>query len=98
MVDCKSVSAPVDMQDKVSVESRPPIADPTTFKSLTRALQFLTFTHPDIAYVVQQICPTCMIHGSPPHRHQAHYVLYTGHPALWSSPMTLYLLQADGLH
>jgi hypothetical protein len=66
MVDCKSVSAPMDMQDKVSVESRPPVADPTTFKSLTRALQFLTFTHPDIAYVVQQICPTCMIHGSPP--------------------------------
>jgi hypothetical protein len=52
MVDCKPVLMPVDMQAKVSVESRPPVADPTHFRNLTGALQYLTFTHPDIAYVV----------------------------------------------
>jgi hypothetical protein len=53
MVDCKPFSAPVDTQAKVSTESRPPVADPTHFMSLIEALQYLTFTRPDIAYVVQ---------------------------------------------
>jgi hypothetical protein len=53
MVDCKLVSTPVDTHAKVSVESRPPVVDPTHFRSLIGALQYLTFTHPDISYVVQ---------------------------------------------
>jgi hypothetical protein len=53
MVDCKSVSMLVDMQAKVSAESGPPVADPTHFRSLVGALQFLAFTRPDIAYAVQ---------------------------------------------
>jgi hypothetical protein len=56
MVDCKPVLTPVDMQAKVFAESGPPVADPTHFRSLTRALQYLTFTRPDITYAVQQIC------------------------------------------
>jgi hypothetical protein len=56
MVDYKPVLTPVDMQAKVSVESGPPVADPTHFRSLVEALQYLTFTRPDIAYTVQQIC------------------------------------------
>jgi hypothetical protein len=56
MVDCKPVSMPVDTQAKDSAESRPPIADPTHLRSLAGALQYLTLTRPDIAYVVQQIC------------------------------------------
>jgi hypothetical protein len=53
MVDCKPVSMPVDTQAKVSAESGPHIADPTHFRSLTGALQYLTFTRPDIAYAIQ---------------------------------------------
>jgi hypothetical protein len=34
----------------------PPVADPTHFRSLAGALQYLTFTRPDIAYAVQEIC------------------------------------------
>jgi hypothetical protein len=56
MVDCTPVSTLVETQVKVSAESEPPVADLTHFRSLTRALQYLTFTHPDIAYAVQQIC------------------------------------------
>jgi hypothetical protein len=53
MVDCKLVSTPVDTQAKVSTGFGTPVADLTHFRSLTGALQYLTFTHPDIAYVVQ---------------------------------------------
>jgi hypothetical protein len=56
MVDCKPVLTPVDTQAKVSTESEPPITDLTHFRSLTETLQYLTFTHPAIAYAVQQIC------------------------------------------
>jgi hypothetical protein len=41
---------------KVSAEFRPPVADLTHFRCIARALQYMTFTHLDIAYAVQQIC------------------------------------------
>jgi hypothetical protein len=32
------------------------VADPTAYRSLAGALQYLTFTRSDLTYVVQQIC------------------------------------------
>ncbi|GJY42713.1 ribonuclease H-like domain-containing protein [Tanacetum coccineum] len=32
------------------------VQDPTLYRSLARGLQYLTFTRPDLSYVVQQIC------------------------------------------
>jgi hypothetical protein len=34
----------------------PPVAEATSYRSLTNVLQYLTFSRPDIAYVVQQVC------------------------------------------
>ena len=51
MSDCKPCSTPVDTCAKVSV-----VADPTAYRSLAGALQYLIFTRPDIAYAVQQVC------------------------------------------
>jgi hypothetical protein len=53
MVEFKPVSMSVDTQAKVSTESGSPVAGPTHFRSLTGALQYLTFTHPNITYIVQ---------------------------------------------
>jgi hypothetical protein len=50
MVDCNLVSMPVDTLAKVSTESRPHVANPTQYRSLAEAPQYLTFIHPDIAY------------------------------------------------
>jgi hypothetical protein len=55
MVDYKPVSTPVDTQAKVSTKSGPPVADPTQFRSLTGALQYLIFIHLDITYATQHI-------------------------------------------
>eukprot|EP00267_Zea_mays_P045411 XP_020397698.1 uncharacterized protein LOC109941363 [Zea mays] len=53
MADCKPCATPVDTQGKLSAIG-PPVADPTGYRSLAGALQYLLFTRPDIAYAVQQ--------------------------------------------
>jgi hypothetical protein len=65
-VDCKLVSTMVDTQAKVSVESGPPVADLTHISSLAGALQYLSFTRPNLTYVVQLIC-LHMHHPQEPH-------------------------------
>ncbi|KAK4355910.1 hypothetical protein RND71_024881 [Anisodus tanguticus] len=56
MSSCKSTSTPVDTKPKLSVAAGTPYEDPTLYRSLAGALQYLTFTRPDITYVVQQVC------------------------------------------
>jgi hypothetical protein len=46
----------VDTQAKLSEDDGPSVVDATTYWSLTGALQYLTFSRPNIAYVVQQVC------------------------------------------
>jgi hypothetical protein len=56
MTDCKPCSTRVDTQAKMSATLGDPVADPTAYRSLDGALQYLTFTRPDLTYAVQQIC------------------------------------------
>jgi hypothetical protein len=56
MTDCNPCSTPVDTQGKLSEAKSNPVTDPTAYRSLAGALQYLTFTRPDITYAVQQIC------------------------------------------
>ncbi|GKD65371.1 ribonuclease H-like domain-containing protein [Tanacetum coccineum] len=55
MANCKPTRTPVDMESKLS-SIGDLISDPTLYRSLTGCLQYLTFTRPDISYVVQQVC------------------------------------------
>nr|KYP54019.1 hypothetical protein KK1_000185 [Cajanus cajan] len=41
---------------KISVATSTPFEDPSHYRSLVGALQYLTFTRPDITYAVQQVC------------------------------------------
>ena len=54
MADCKPCATPVDLNPKLSADGAP-VSDPTDFRSLAGALQYLTFTRPDISYAVQQV-------------------------------------------
>ncbi|GKE45732.1 ribonuclease H-like domain-containing protein [Tanacetum coccineum] len=46
---------PVDTEKKLGPEGSP-VTDPTLYSSLAGALQYLTFTRPDLSYTVQQLC------------------------------------------
>jgi hypothetical protein len=54
MVNCNPSRTPVDTESKLG-DDGDPISDPTLYRSLTGSLQYLTFTHPDISYAVQQV-------------------------------------------
>ncbi|XP_026396046.1 uncharacterized protein LOC113290677 [Papaver somniferum] len=56
MTACNPVATPVDTNSKLSATSGPALKDPTLYRSLAGALQYLTFTRPDISYAVQQVC------------------------------------------
>lgn len=55
MFSCNPCSTPTDTKPKLSGSGKP-VFDPTLYRSLAGALQYLTLTRPDIAYAVQQIC------------------------------------------
>ena len=53
MTDCKPCSTPVDTQAKLSADMGDPVANPTAYRSLAGALQYLTFTRPDLTNAVK---------------------------------------------
>ncbi|GJU79371.1 ribonuclease H-like domain-containing protein [Tanacetum coccineum] len=55
MVCCNPCRNPVDNESKLGADDDP-ASDQTLYHSLAGALQYLTFTHPDISYAVQQVC------------------------------------------
>nr|GEW91157.1 hypothetical protein [Tanacetum cinerariifolium] len=55
MQHCNPNKTIVDTESKLGSVGNP-VSDPTLYLSLACALQYLTFTRPDISYVVQQIC------------------------------------------
>ncbi|GKE44907.1 ribonuclease H-like domain-containing protein, partial [Tanacetum coccineum] len=46
---------PVDTDKKLGPDGAP-VDDPTLYRSLAGALQYLTFTRPDLSYAVRQFC------------------------------------------
>lgn len=56
MSSCKPIATPSEINGKLSANDGPLIDDPTSYQSLAGALQYLTFTRPDLTYAVQQIC------------------------------------------
>ena len=56
MTGCKPCTTPVDLKSKLAEDGGQPVKNPTKYRSLAGALQYLTFTRPDISYAVQQVC------------------------------------------
>ncbi|GJX07199.1 ribonuclease H-like domain-containing protein [Tanacetum coccineum] len=64
MSNCNATRTPVDTESKLGSDGDP-VSDSTLFRSLAGGLQYLTFTRPDISYVVQQICLHMHDHQEP---------------------------------
>ncbi|WVZ71392.1 hypothetical protein U9M48_019984, partial [Paspalum notatum var. saurae] len=73
MTACKLCSTPVDTQTKLST-SGDTMADPTLYRSLVGALQYLTFSRPNITYAY-----TFISERASPYCGQAHSSLPVGH-------------------
>ena len=57
MSSYKPLPTHVDTHDKLSAVDGAPVPDPTEYRSIVGALQYMCMTRPDIAYAVQQCCP-----------------------------------------
>ncbi|GKF04052.1 ribonuclease H-like domain-containing protein [Tanacetum coccineum] len=54
MFNYNSTRTPIDTESTFGPEGIP-ISDPTLYRTLAGCLQYLTFTHPDLSYVVHKI-------------------------------------------
>jgi hypothetical protein len=55
MTSCKPVDTPISTS-KVTILSDPLFSDPTRFRQIMGALQYLTFTRPNICFTVNRVC------------------------------------------
>jgi hypothetical protein len=58
MMMCKPANAPLSIGDKLALHIGSPLGpnDATRYRSIVGALQYLTLTRPDIAFVVNKVC------------------------------------------
>jgi hypothetical protein len=56
MSNCNPCLTPIDTKTKHSIADGQPLPNPTIYRSLAGALQYLTLTRSDIIYAVQQAC------------------------------------------
>ena len=56
MTSCKPVATLLFTSSKLSIASGTPYTDPTRYRQIVGALQYLTFTRPDICYAVNKVC------------------------------------------
>jgi len=55
MTTCKPVDTPVS-PSKLAIQPDHPFSDPTRFRQIVGALQYLSFTRPDIYFAVNRVC------------------------------------------
>uniref|UniRef100_A0A2N9GEN7 Reverse transcriptase Ty1/copia-type domain-containing protein n=1 Tax=Fagus sylvatica TaxID=28930 RepID=A0A2N9GEN7_FAGSY len=56
MVDSKPAKTPCSPNTRLSMHEGDLLSDPHGYRSLVRVLHYLTFTRPDISFVVHQVC------------------------------------------
>jgi hypothetical protein len=91
MVDCKPCTTLVNTSSKLSCDTGDPVSNPTHYRSLVRALQYLTFTRLDISYVVQQVCLHMHNLRAAHDCFEVHSTLFLRHSGFWSSSLIIHI-------
>ncbi|KAI3515646.1 hypothetical protein L1887_14547 [Cichorium endivia] len=68
LLDSKPVSTPLAPHESFTIDGLP-YSDPTLYRSLVGALQYLTITRPDLSYAVNQVSQ--FLHAPTVHHYQA---------------------------
>jgi hypothetical protein len=56
MASCKPVDTPLSASSKLGLVPGTLYSDPTRYRQIIGALQYLTFTRPDICYAINKVC------------------------------------------
>lgn len=56
MSSYRACSTPYKPHNQILKDNGEPLSDPTMFRSVVGALQYLTFARPDLAYAINTIC------------------------------------------
>ncbi|GJT33289.1 ribonuclease H-like domain-containing protein [Tanacetum coccineum] len=99
MVNCNPSRTPIDTESKLGADGDL-VFDLTLYRSLAGSLQYLTFTRPNISYVVQQVC-LYMHDPREPHfsalKRILRYCVFLGNNLLsWSSKRQATLSRSNG--
>ncbi|CAL9014017.1 unnamed protein product [Prunus brigantina] len=76
MLEAKLVPTPAICRHHLSLSDGDPLPDPTEYRSTIGALQYLTLTRPDIAFVIDQVCLYASTHYCSLARCQTHSSLF----------------------
>ncbi|GJX61963.1 ribonuclease H-like domain-containing protein [Tanacetum coccineum] len=92
MLKCNPYKTPVDTMKKLEPDV-PPVTDLTLYRSLAGALQYLTFTRPNLSYAVQQLC----LYMHDPHEPHLVALKHAGCPATRHSTFGYCVFLGDNL-
>ena len=56
MTDCKPCKTPCSPNQHLLPNDSPPLSDPSSYRSLVGALQYLTFTRTNLSFAIQKAC------------------------------------------
>ena len=97
MKNCKPSTTPADSRAKLAANDGPAVEDPTLYRSLVGALQYLTFTRPDISFAVQQVC-LFMHDPREPHLNALKHILSKRYTQLWSAALSIRYFRVNRIH
>jgi len=85
MSSCKAVDTPTSSSSKLLLSSDTQYSDPAHYRQIVGALQYLTFTRPNICYAVNKVCQCALAYRWPLVSCQKNCPVSSRNDTLWSA-------------